>query len=117
MFRTFLMFIPQEAYLVALVCAGLLMVLGFRQIATGIIGTIVVLALFGPFIDALVDSLPSWLFALLILGFVLSIFRLIFGRGVTDQLIAFLLYDLLLAPLRFIRWLIRGFGPGGRGRP
>jgi len=114
MFTTLLMLIPQEAYLPMLVLAGLLMVVGLRHIALGIVGTVLALAMFGPFIDALIDSLPPWLFALLMLAFVLTIFRLMFGRRVVENVISFLLYDLLMAPFRFLRWLLSGFGPGRR---
>lgn len=114
MITTLLTLIPQEAYLPMLVLAGLLMIIGLRQIALGIFGLILALAFFGPFIDALVDSLPPWLFALLVLGFVLMLFRLVFGRRVADNVISFLLYDLIMAPFRFIRWLLRGFWPGRR---
>lgn len=111
MFTTLLMFIPENVYALALAGAGLLMILGFRHLALQIFGTIILLAIFGPFIDAIVEALPPWLFALLMLCFVVSFVRLIFGRGVTDRLISNLLYDLLMAPFRFIRWLLRGFGP------
>lgn len=111
MFTTLLMFIPEEAYVLALVGAGLLMIIGFRQLALTLFGTILFLALFGPFIDAIVESLPPWLFAILMLCFVISLIRMIFGRGVSDRLISNLLYDLLMAPFRFMRWLLRGFGP------
>lgn len=114
MVSTLLMFVPQEAYLPLLVLAGLLMIIGLRRIAMGILGTVLALAMFGPFIDALIDSLPPGLFALLMLALVLSLFRLIFGRRVVENVISFLLYDLLLAPFRFLRWLLRGFGPGRR---
>lgn len=90
------------------------MIMGFRQIAVGLVGGVLALAFLGPFIDALMDSLPPWAFALLMLGFVLSLFRLMFGNRVADQVIGCLLYDLLLAPFRFLRWLLQGFGPGRR---
>lgn len=114
MISSLLMFVPQEAYLPLLVFGGLLMIIGFRRIALGLVGTVLALAMFGPFIDALVESLPSWLFALLVLGFVLSIFRLVFGARVADNVISFLLYDLIRAPFRIIGWLLRGFGPRRR---
>ena len=111
MFTALLMFIPEEAYALALVFAGLLMIIGFRRLAMQILGTILFFAFFGPFIDAMIETLPPWLFGLLMLLFVLSLFRMVFGKGVTEHLIAFLLHDLLMAPFRFIRWLLRGFGP------
>jgi len=111
MFTTLLMFIPEEAYALVLVFVGLLMIIGFRQLALQVFGTVLLLAFFGPFIDAIIDALPPWLFALLMFCFVVSLVRLIFGRGVSDRLISNLLYDLLMAPFRFMRWLFRGVGP------
>lgn len=109
-----LMFIPEEAYLPLLVLGGILMMIGLRQLALGLIGTVLALALLGPFIDALLDSLPPWLFALVALAMVVSLFRFVFGRRVAENVLSYLLYDLLLSPFRFLRWLIRGFGPNRR---
>lgn len=111
MLQTLLMLIPQEAYLPAMVIGGLLIVVGARKLGIGIIVGVILFALLGPFIDSLVDALPPWLFALLCLFLILSLFRLMFGNRVADHVIARFLYDFLRAPFLFLRWLLRGFGP------
>jgi hypothetical protein len=114
MAQTLLMLIPQEAYLPAMVIGALLIIVGARKIGMGIIVGIIALAFLGPFIDALVDILPPWLFALLCLLLVMSLFRLVFGNRVADHVIARLLYDFIRAPFLFMRWLLHGFGQRNR---
>jgi len=114
MIQTILMLIPQEAYLPAMVIGAILIIFGARKIGIGIIVGIILFALLGPFIDAIIDMLPGWLLALLCLFFILSLIRLIFGNGAADHLIGRLLYDLIRAPFLFVGWLLRGFGPRNR---
>lgn len=109
-----LAFLPEEAYVLLLVLAGVLMIIGLRQLAIGLILTVLALALFGPIIDAFIGSLPPWAFAILVLLFVVSLFRLVSGRRIADNVISFLLYDLLLAPFRLLGWILRGFAPRRR---
>jgi hypothetical protein len=82
--------------------------LGFRKAAFGLVGSIILLALLSPLIDSLVDALPMWILAIIMLFFVTSFFRFIFGRRVADHVIAHLLYDVILMPFRFIGWVFRG---------
>ena len=114
MIGSILMFIPEEAYLPMLAIAGILMIVGLRRLAMGLGAAIVALALIGPFVDSLIANLPPWLLALLMLGLVLFLFRVIFGRRVVDVLFSLLLRDLLLAPFRFMRSILHTFGPGPR---
>ncbi len=106
--------IPKETYLPLLVFAGLLMIIGLRRIAVGLFVTVLALAFSRPFIDAMLQSLPPWAFALVMLAFMIGLFRLFFGRRVADTVLGHLLYDLILAPFRFMRWLVGGRRPGQR---
>lgn len=110
MIQALIFLLPQETWICLLVLAGFLLMFGFRKAAVSLIGTIILLALFSPFIDALVESLPTWMLVLLMLLTALSFLRLVFGGRIADQVIAHLLYDILLLPFRFIGWLFRGSG-------
>lgn len=110
MIQTLMMLIPQEAYLPAMFIGALLIILGARKIGMGIFLSIIFFAVFGPFVYALIDSLPAWLFAILCLLIVVSLFRMFFGNRVTDHVLGRLLYDLIRAPFHFMGWLLRGFG-------
>lgn len=107
MIQRLFILLPEEAYLVALTGAGLLMIVGMRRAAIGIVTGVVFLALFGPFIDALIENLPDWLLVPVMLGGFLCLVSLLFSRRVTDNLIARLLYDLILLPFRLSRGILR----------
>ena len=107
MLNGLLSFIPQSAFLPAMVIGGILVILGLRGIGFGIIGTIILLALLGPFITALTDALPAPLFSILALVSVFFLFKLIFGKRVAENLLSFVVWELIRAPFRFIAWLFR----------
>ena len=108
MINSILFLLPPETWVCLLVLAGILMIIGFRKAALGIVASVVLLAIFSPFIDSLIDALPTWILIILMIIFVMSILRFVFGRGVADHLIARLLYDVILMPFRFFGWLFRG---------
>jgi hypothetical protein len=108
MINALLFLVPEQAWVLVLVVAGILMILGFHKMAWTLVGSIILLALLSPFIDALIDVLPLWLITILIVIFSISFFRLIFGRRIADNVISYLIYDLIRAPFRFIFWLLRG---------
>lgn len=114
MIQTVLMFIPQEAYVTLIVLSGLLIMVGLRRMGFALLGSVILIALLGPFIDAMIGELPPWAFYGLCLFCGLSLLRLIFGPRVADYLIARLLYNLLMTPFWFLRWLFTGFRPGPR---
>ena len=114
MLNALFMIVPQEAYILLIMLAAFLILFGMRQLGAGLLLTVILLAIFGPFIDSLIDCLPDWLFALLCLGLIIILFRLIFGKGVADQVIGRLVYDLIRAPFLFMAWVLRGFRPRGR---
>jgi uncharacterized membrane protein len=108
MINALLFLVPEQAWVLLLVVAGLLMMIGFRRMAWTLVGSIILLALFSPFIDAIIDVLPLWFVAILIIFFGISFFRLILGRRIADNVISYLIYDLIRAPFRFIFWFLRG---------
>ena len=61
-----LMFLPEEAYLAALILGAILVMIGFKKSGTGIIGLVILMALLGPLIDSVFEMLPGWVLLLLI---------------------------------------------------
>lgn len=114
MFQSILMYMPEEAYVLLIVISGLLIMVGLRSLGIKLLGGVVLLALLGPFLDALAAELPPWLLCgIALLGF-LSLLRSILGGRVFDYLLGRILYNLLMCPFWFIRWLVGGFRPGSR---
>jgi hypothetical protein len=112
---TFLLTIlPENFWIIIMVFAGIGLMLGIisRQAAFGVLGTIVILALAIPFIDALFEDLPLWVLILLMIVFgfmfIRWTFNLFFGKRTTDHFAALILHDIFLLPFRFIRYLFRG---------
>jgi hypothetical protein len=105
-----ILLVPQEAWLPLMVIGGLLIIIGFRRAGLGIIGTICMLALFVPFFDALVYALPEELFWPLMIVCSFMVIRAIFGRRVMDNLLSYLLWEIIRAPFRFLGWFFRGMG-------
>jgi hypothetical protein len=99
--------VPQEAWALFLVIGGILIMIGFRKIGLFIVGAIVLLALFTPFLDSLIDSLPYEISILLMVVFFFWIFRVIFGKYVYANIVSALILGLLKAPFKFIGWFFR----------
>lgn len=105
--------IPQEFWILVLVGTGIAVILGL--VPKGAIGSVIVsmliLSIAGPFISSLLSFLPWWVSAILMVWFVLTVFNwimtLVFGRRTGGHLSALLLHDLILAPFRFIGFLVR----------
>jgi hypothetical protein len=111
MLNRLLFFIPEEAWIYFLIIAGLMMILGLRKAALKLVVSIILLALFSPFLDALIKAIPAWMLGLLFIGFIFSMIRLLLGKRVADNVISFLIYDLIRAPFRIVGFL---FTRGGR---
>ncbi len=111
--RLFLL-VPEQAYILLLLLAGLMLIVGLRRPAASLAAIVILLALLGPFMGVLVDALPCWLFVLSCLGLLLSVLRMILGNAVVNNVLSFLIYDLIRAPFRFFAWILRGFGPRRR---
>lgn len=114
MLQSLLMFIPPEVYLPLLVLAGIMMIVGMRRIATTIIISVLAMAMFGPFIEAAVDSLPSWALIILMIAVSLSLIRVLIGRQIFAHVASFLIYDLIRAPFRLLFWLLGAVIPRRR---
>jgi hypothetical protein len=114
MLKALLMFIPTEAYLTLMVIAGIMMMIGMRKIASTIIVSVLAMAMFGPFIEAIIDSLPSWALILVMVAVALSLIRVLMGRQIFAHVASFLIYDLIRAPFRLLFWLLGAFIPRRR---
>jgi hypothetical protein len=108
--------LPQEAYLPVMVLAGLLVIIGFRKIGFGIYLSILVLAFTKPILSSFKAMLPPWMQCLLAIGGMFMIIRFVLGRNVMENVLSFLVYDLLkiclLLPCRFVAWTFRGRAKG-----
>ena len=107
MLTLLLCFVPQEAWAALLVIGGLLIIIGLRKIGFCIIGTIILLALLGPFFDSVFNSLPPVITLVLMVVFFFLLFRAIFGKRVSSNIVSALILGLLKAPFRFLGWLFR----------
>lgn len=118
------LFMPDEALLPMLVIAGILTIMGLKRLAGGLLLFVLVLAfspVFQPFIETLIAALPGWAVVALLVGLGFALLRacvgLIFGKGVSDQMLGTLLADLvrvlILLPFRGFRALLRFLINGG----
>lgn len=113
-----LAFLPEEAVILIVMAGGFALMFGAKKLA-GTLFTLSALMIFlPPLLEPVLDALPEWALWLL-LGFVMfSViglgFRLLIGRGATEQMVGTLAADvvrsLFLAPFRGIRWVFRLFG-------
>ena len=114
MLKALLMFIPTEAYLTLMVVAGIMMMIGMRKIASSIILSVLAMAIFGPLIETLIDSLPLWALILVMIAAAFSLIRLVMGRRIFEHVASRFVYDLIRAPFRIIRWLLGAIIPRRR---
>ncbi|MFH1148102.1 MAG: hypothetical protein V1736_10405 [Pseudomonadota bacterium] len=108
-----LTFLPDEFLILVPLGLGILVILRivtFGQAISILLGLFIMIALM-PFVSSLLDCLPFWLLAILILflgySLVKSVSSALLGRGVTDHLFGSILYDLVLLPFRVTRWIFR----------
>ena len=110
--------IPEEAYVVALVVAGMLIIVGLRRIGFALLAFILLSALLTPFIEPLVAALPVWAVWVLLIVFVLWLVRLMMGRRIWDNmwgaifanLVTWLVVSLFRWPFRLLGGLFRWLG-------
>ena len=122
--RTLWLWLPDEAMLLVIAGVGLAMMFGFirGRAAMGLLGTVLLVLLAGPFIDALLDTLPGWMLLLLLLWVGVALFRwvlsLILGARPADEAVGSLAADviragfrllflLLCLPFRILWWVFR----------
>jgi len=113
--------LPDEALPLVIMIAGLMMILGFRQVAFSILGVVLLFPILAPFVEALLGELPPWV-SLVILAFVgLAILRglaaLLIGQRAADTMVGSLAADvvriivgILFFPLRVAWWAFRLIG-------
>lgn len=115
--------LPDEALLPLLMLAALATILGLHGLGGSLVLLLLVMAfapMFEPFIQALVVALPGWVLVVFLVGLGFALLRacvaLVFGKGVSDQMLGTLLADvvrvLILLPFHgfraIVRWFIRG---------
>ncbi len=118
------LFVPDEALLPLLVIAGILTIVGLKRLASGLVLFVLAIAftpVLEPFIEALIAALPGWAVVTILVGLGFALLRvfvaLVFGKGVSDQMLGTLLADvvrvLVLLPFRGFRALLRFLLKGG----
>jgi len=116
--------LPDEAMVLVIAGIGLALMFGFirGRAAMALLGTVILTLLAGPFIDALLDTLPGWVILLLLLFVVLALFRGVLSLFLGERAAAHaagilaadviragfrLLFLLLLLPFRILWWAFR----------
>jgi len=122
--RTLWLWLPDEAMVLVIAGIGLALMFGFirGRAAMALLGTVILTLLAGPFIDALLDTLPGLVILLLVLFVVLALFRgvlsLFLGERAAAHAVGILAADvmragfrllflLLLLPFRILWWAFR----------
>jgi hypothetical protein len=114
------LFIPEEAMILVPVGLGFLVMLGLIPAgrAVGLLGILVLMLALAPFVESLVDILPLWVLLgiLVVFGFSLlrAISSLVLGRGVADNFLGLLVFEVFMAPFRLLRWMLIILFRGGR---
>jgi hypothetical protein len=110
--RTLWLWLPDEAMLLVIAGVGLALMLGFirGRAAMGLLGTVLLVLLAGPFIDALLDTLPGWMLLLLLLWVGVALFRwvlsLLLGARAANEAVGSLAADIIRAGLRLLFLLL-----------
>lgn len=117
--------LPDGAMVLVIMAIGFALMCGLLRPkrAFTMLGGLVLMLVLSPFISALVEALPFWLLAILLLLFGLSLLRalsnFVIGPGATDEMVGTLAADvvrsgvraaffILTLPFRAIGWLLRG---------
>jgi hypothetical protein len=106
--------IPQELWILVLIGTAFAVIFGLvpRGAIVGVVVGMLVLSIVGPIIGSLISALPSWISTILMIVFGLTVINwiitLIFGKRTGGHLTALLLHDIVLAPFRAVRFLLRG---------
>ncbi|MBM4305273.1 MAG: hypothetical protein FJ123_00925 [Deltaproteobacteria bacterium] len=100
-------FLPQEAWILVLMAGGFLIMLGFRKLGFSLVGIMILLAIFFPFLESFVLALPAEIQGLLFLVFCFFVVRLLLGRRIFENILSRLIYDLIKIPFKFVAWFFR----------
>lgn len=109
--------LPDQFMVLAIAGIGLAVILGVLRLrkAASLIGGIALLLLSAPFVDAVFDMVPTWIFLLVLPVVVLMIvrwlLRAVLGERAADHMIGSLAADLARAvitlPIRLVGYLCR----------
>ncbi len=122
--RALWLWLPEEALTLVIVGVGFALMLRVirGRTALGVLGVVALLLLLGPFVEALIETLPLWLILLLGIWFLLATGRallaLFIGRRAADEAVGSLaasaigsLFRLLIGfcvlPFRILWWCLR----------
>lgn len=113
--------IPEEAYLLLIVAAGFLIMIGLKRMGLAVIGFVVLSILLPPLLEPLLAELPDWVIWTMLAGFALSMLRLIMGPDIWGNMwgtfFGNVLTGLALGLVRAPVWLARAlFGLVGPRR-
>lgn len=106
--RTLLFWLPDEAMVLVVAAIGVALIIGFvsRRAALGLLGTVVLVLLAGPFIDALLALLPGWLLLFVLLFAAAALFRgalsLLLGARAADEAVGVLAAEVIRAGFRLV---------------
>lgn len=108
-------FLPEATWPLLITVAGLLMMVGARRLAGRLLGFVLLMTLIIPilqplfteFLAALPPGVQQGVMLILPAFLILSVLRLVLGRGVWEQVMGRLVYDLLRLPLLILVWLWR----------
>lgn len=107
-----LSFLPDQAMILVIIAAafGLMVGIVSRRALAGVIMFVVLSAILGPFIDAIMDTLPLW-FLIVLMGFFIlfiiqTLTKSLFGKGASDNFMGHMLWALFSAPFRIIGYLV-----------
>ncbi len=116
---TLLTWLPDELAVLGILLIGFALMLRIVSLrcAMGLLGGFVFLLLAGPFLDALIETLPWWLTALLagmvLLALLRWFFSLFLGGAAADHMTGILgasavlgIFRLALLPFRVVGWLL-----------
>ncbi len=106
-----LAFLPEAAIPVLVVVAALALIVGARRLAGALFVMVLGMVLLPPFIAPILNQLPWWALALLVVFVALAIFRevaaLFLGKGGADAMTGHLAADFVKALLFFPRIVFR----------
>ena len=86
--------------------------------AVGFLCILMAMMALAPFVESLMDTLPLWILIAIGVFFSFSIIHavasLLLGKGVSDNFLGLLVFELFMAPFRLLRWMLQILFRGGR---
>ena len=109
--QTLWMFMPEEAYILVIVGAGLALMLGLISGSKvwSIVVTICLIGALAPFIDQIIEMLPFWAFLLLCVWMIITTCKILMGKRIFELVASKIIFELLVLPFRIVGRIL-GFG-------